>query len=130
MWYRASIAEIPLLQGGCRISSAHAGGGGIAPNFFMLRHPRPHSAGYGGIAAIVLRQRAMRGRQDQRARERERERERDRKKKEKKEGERERERERLKTEKSKKKWLSVFYGQRLQAARTATSKRLQIRSGP
>ena len=40
---------------GYRSSGAHARGRGIAPNRSMLRHPKPHIAGYagGGIAEIV-----------------------------------------------------------------------------
>ena len=33
MWYRASIAEIPLLWAGVSRGKAQKGGGGIAPNW-------------------------------------------------------------------------------------------------
>ena len=48
----AQIAEMPVLYGGYRTSSAHARAKGIAPNLAMLRHSKPHGAPYGGIAEI------------------------------------------------------------------------------
>ena len=67
--YRASIAEIPPLRGGCRTSTSHALQGGNAQKrgrgcrtqLAMLRHQKPHSAQWGGIAEIVSRYRAIRG---------------------------------------------------------------------
>ena len=67
--YRASIAEIPLLRGGYRTSTSHALQGGNAQKrgrgyrtqLAMLRHQKPHSAQYGGIAEIVSRYRAIWG---------------------------------------------------------------------
>ena len=52
IWYRASIAEIPLLRGGYRTSTSHALQGGNAQKrgrgyrtqVAMLRHQKPHSA--------------------------------------------------------------------------------------
>ena len=67
--YRASIAEIPLLRGGYRTSTSHALQGGNAQKrgrgyrtqLAMLRHQKPHSGQYGGIAEIVSRYGAIRG---------------------------------------------------------------------
>ena len=69
MWYRASIAEIPLLWGGiapplreCSPRGKRSERGrGYRTQMAMLRHQKPHSAQQGGIAEIVSRYRAIRG---------------------------------------------------------------------
>ena len=48
VWYRAIIAEIPLLQGGHRTSSAHAGGRGVAPESLRFEFESPKTP-YRGI---------------------------------------------------------------------------------
>ena len=62
--YRASTAEIPLLRGGVshlhfacfsRGKTFRKGGRGYRTQLAMLRHQKPHSAQYGGIAEIVSR---------------------------------------------------------------------------
>ena len=57
-WQRRKRTGKTQTYGEYRTSSAHAKG--ITPNVFMLRHPRPHSVGYGGIAEIVSRYPAIR----------------------------------------------------------------------